>query len=424
MTSWLGSTVSDKLAEALAYETAKHHGIKPEPSLLLDVTENGSSLKVRVNMPTVSLHVLKVQGSVLIVTDGSVSVQARLSSTCKQRFQNQYSPSLSFIEKKSITSTISDITHTTLGPLNSRIQLQLSSLSISHNPLDLSATRADRITPVHTIEKIRTYLIQLQQLRQSASAAEPLAGDDDSVSALVPTDTSDIEMIEAPSNAPNAAERTTPLKRTHAQSSPNDPSSHRVVKPRIHNQDEDVIVQTGINLQQPVQLQSNESQERNRLMMLSLIQKNSGARASVSTDREQALRLGGLMSAQMAPPPVPAAGNNNVQPQVLSQPASQPTSQTFESQVPMADIPVVESAGGTTYLKNTSVVQPESRNIAARAIGSHAIITATSAATTGTLAVTIRSSSGFADHFQFTFVGYFVFQHSRIATQGSLSVND
>jgi hypothetical protein len=60
MTSWLGSTVSDKLAEALAYKTAKHHGIKPEPSLLLDVSENGSNLKVRVNMPTVSLHVLKV----------------------------------------------------------------------------------------------------------------------------------------------------------------------------------------------------------------------------------------------------------------------------------------------------------------------------------------------------------------------------
>lgn len=60
MTSWLGSTVSDKLGEALAYKTAKHDGIKPEPSLLVDVTENGSNLKVRVNMPTVSLHVLKV----------------------------------------------------------------------------------------------------------------------------------------------------------------------------------------------------------------------------------------------------------------------------------------------------------------------------------------------------------------------------
>ncbi|KAG9561736.1 hypothetical protein KCU71_g8053, partial [Aureobasidium melanogenum] len=365
MTSWLGSTVSDKLAEAFAYKTAKHHGIKPEPSLLLDVTENGSNLKVRVNMPTVSLNVLKVQGSVLTVTDGAVSIQARLSSLCKERFQNQYSPSLSFIEKKSITSTISDITHTSLGPLNSRIQLLLSSLTISHNPLDLSGTRADRITPVHTIEKIRTYLIQLQQLHQSASAAEPLTADDDTVSALVPTDTSDVDMVEAPSNAPNPAERTTSLKRPHALSSPNHSSSHRVVKPRIHIEDQDVIIQTGINLQQPIQLQSNDSQERNRL--LSLMQRNSGARASVSTDREQALRLGGLMSAQMAPPPVPAVRNSNAQPQLLSQPASQSTSQTFESQIPMADAPVVESAvesaGMDTYMKKTSVVQPESKNM-------------------------------------------------------------
>ncbi|KAG9668165.1 hypothetical protein KCU99_g8513, partial [Aureobasidium melanogenum] len=360
MTSWLASTVSDKLAEALAYKTAKHHGIKPEPSLLLDVSENGSNLKVRVNMPTVSLHVLKVQGSVLTVTDGAVSVQARLSSLCKERFQNQYSPSLSFIEKKSITSTISDITHTSLGPLNSRIQLLLSSLTISYNPLDLSGTTVDRITPVHTIEKIRTYLIQLQQLHQSASAsaAEPLTADHDTVSALVPTDTSDLDMVEAPSNAPNAAERTTPLKRPHALSSPNHPGSHRVVKPRIHNED-DVIIQTGINLQQPVQLQSNDSQELKRLLSLN----KSGARASVSTAREQALRLGGLMSAQMAPPPVPAAGNSNLQPQPLSQPASQSTSQTFESQIPMADAPVVESAGTDPYPENTSVVQPESGNV-------------------------------------------------------------
>ncbi|KAH0391971.1 hypothetical protein KCU89_g13951, partial [Aureobasidium melanogenum] len=290
--------------------------------------------------------------------------------------------------------------------------LLLSSLTISHNPLDLSGTTVDRITPVHTIEKIRTYLIQLQQLHQSASAsaAEPLTADHNTVSALVPTDTSDLDMVEAPSNAPNAAKRTTPLKRHHALSSPNHPGSHRVVKPRIHNEDQDVILQTGINLQQPVQLQSNDSQELKRLLSLN----KSGARASVSTAREQALRLGGLMSAQMAPPPVPAAGNSNVQPQPLSQPASQSTSQTFESQIPMADAPVVESAGMDTYSKTTP----------ARAIGSHTIITATSAATTRTLAVTIRSSSSFTGHLQFTSVGYFVFQYSRIATQSSPSVDD
>ncbi|KAG9711544.1 hypothetical protein KCU73_g17152, partial [Aureobasidium melanogenum] len=126
----------------------------------------------------------------------------------------------------------------------------------------------------------------------------------------------------------------------------------------------------------------------------------------------------------MAPPPVPAAGNSNVQPQTLSQPATQSTSQTFESQIPMADAPVVESAGTDPCPENTSVVQPESGNIPARAIGSHTIITATSAATTRTLAVTIRSSSSFTGHLQFTSVGYFVFQYSRIAVQSSPSVDD
>lgn len=63
MTPWLASIVSDKLGEALAYKTAKHDGIKPEPSLLLDVAENGSNLRVRLNMPSVSLHVLKVSNS-------------------------------------------------------------------------------------------------------------------------------------------------------------------------------------------------------------------------------------------------------------------------------------------------------------------------------------------------------------------------
>lgn len=63
MTSWLGDTVSDKVGEAVAYKIANRDGIKPEPSSLLDVTENGSNFKVRMNMPSVSLYVLKVSDS-------------------------------------------------------------------------------------------------------------------------------------------------------------------------------------------------------------------------------------------------------------------------------------------------------------------------------------------------------------------------
>ncbi|CAD0093791.1 unnamed protein product, partial [Aureobasidium mustum] len=359
MTSWLGDTVSDKVGEAVAYKIANRDGIKPEPSSLLDVTENGSNFKVRMNMPSVSLYVLKVQGSLLTVTDGATSMHARLSSHCRTRFQNQYSPSLSFIEKKSITSTIADINYTSIGPFNMRIQLLLSSLTISLNPMDLTDIRVVRITPLHTLPRIKEYLIQLQQFEQST--AEPPTAVDDPVSVLEPSDIEDLEMVEASPSASSAAERTVSLKRSHALSSPSHLSSHRVVKPRIHHEDEDVIVQTGINLQQPVQLQSNDSQDRSKL--LSLLHRGTGARASVTTDREQALRLGGFISAQMAPPPIPAPVNINVQPQAPSQPASQPISQTFESQVPMADIPVVESAKEDIRPKNTSIVQPESGNM-------------------------------------------------------------
>lgn len=60
MSSWLEAIVTEKLADALAYETAKHHEIKPEPELLLAVSENGSSLKFKLDLPAVELRVLKV----------------------------------------------------------------------------------------------------------------------------------------------------------------------------------------------------------------------------------------------------------------------------------------------------------------------------------------------------------------------------
>jgi hypothetical protein len=63
MTSHLEGIVIEKLRDALAYKTAKHHAVKPEPELLLTVSENGSNLKVDLSMPNVELRVLKVSRS-------------------------------------------------------------------------------------------------------------------------------------------------------------------------------------------------------------------------------------------------------------------------------------------------------------------------------------------------------------------------
>ena len=50
MASRLGTIVTENLHNALAYKTAKHHAIKPEPDLLLAVSENGSNIKVKLDM--------------------------------------------------------------------------------------------------------------------------------------------------------------------------------------------------------------------------------------------------------------------------------------------------------------------------------------------------------------------------------------
>jgi hypothetical protein len=60
MSSQLEGVVTEKLRDALAFKTAKHNAIKPEPELLLAVSENGSNLKVELNMPDVELRVLEV----------------------------------------------------------------------------------------------------------------------------------------------------------------------------------------------------------------------------------------------------------------------------------------------------------------------------------------------------------------------------
>jgi hypothetical protein len=63
MTSHLEGIVVEKLRDALAYKTAKHYAVKPEPELLLTVSENGSNLKVDLSMPNAELRVLKVSRS-------------------------------------------------------------------------------------------------------------------------------------------------------------------------------------------------------------------------------------------------------------------------------------------------------------------------------------------------------------------------
>ncbi|KAI4719313.1 hypothetical protein E4T48_04434 [Aureobasidium sp. EXF-10727] len=372
MTSWLGSAVADKLGDAVAYKTAQHNHVKPEPFLLQDVIENGSNLKVRMNMPSVSLHVLKVgvlsqarsqclrelQGQVLIITDGAVSMQARVSPHAKEQFQNQYKCSLSFVENKTITSTISDITHTTFGSPPSRVQLLLSSFTISNTTMIIDDSR---ILPIHSIDRIKVSMYRLKQSYQ------PTAESPTSIEAAIPvpnsTDNADLEMVEAPSNASDHVERTTSLKRLHSQSSPSQSSSHRLVRPRIYQDNDDVSVQTGLNLHQPVQLQSNNFQEPSRLLSL-LSSRASAARASASTDREQALRLGSRMHVQMAPPPVPAAKISNVQTQILSQPLSQPLSQNFESQIPMVDVTIPEPSARDNVSKDTSIVEPQPEIVA------------------------------------------------------------
>jgi hypothetical protein len=60
MASRLGTIVTENLDNALVYKTAKHNAIKPEPDLLLAVSENGSNMKVKLDIPAVELHVLKV----------------------------------------------------------------------------------------------------------------------------------------------------------------------------------------------------------------------------------------------------------------------------------------------------------------------------------------------------------------------------
>jgi hypothetical protein len=282
-------------------------------------------------------------------------MRARVTIQAKDQFQKQSSSPLSSLKTKSITATVSGITHTHLGPRPDRIQLLLSSLAISST----SYHNGSNIKPIHQVDQIKAFLDQLQQLHQPATT--PLPRESTAVPATVPTaNDSDIEMTEPPSNRVNAVERTTPLKRPHSQSSPTRPSSHRSVRPRTYNDDEDIIIQTGLNLNQPIQLQSNIFRDKERLLNL-ISNKAPSVRSSTSTDLEQALRLG--MSAQMAPPPKPATKISDFQTQPPLQADSQPLSQVFESQIPLMDVPVSVKVAGGPYPKDIVGIQSESLDI-------------------------------------------------------------
>jgi hypothetical protein len=282
-------------------------------------------------------------------------MRARATVQAKDQFQNQYSSLLSSLTTRTITSTISGVIHTRLGPRHDRVQLLLSSLAISKAPYDCASS----IRPIHEVGEIKAFLDQLQQLHQPAVTPAPV---ENAVAPTVSVEDTNVEMTESLPDHVQAAERSTPLKRPHSQSSPNPSSSHRLVRPRIHNDDEDVIVQTGLNLNQPIQLQPSNSLERSRQLSL-LLNKGPSVRASTSTDREQALRLASLMAAQMAPPPIPAIRNSDSQAQAPSQADLQFLSQSFESQIPLAEVQVPEQAAGGALPKSTAGAQLEPKDI-------------------------------------------------------------
>ncbi|THY55058.1 hypothetical protein D6C99_03291 [Aureobasidium pullulans] len=343
--SWLDRVVANHLGEALDWRNTKRN-VKTEPgtepSQHSQYTDNGSSLKVRVSIPSAVLQVLKVQGQILTLTDGVVSIQARVSSNTSQRFVNQHSAPISSILNKSITVSSCDITATHLGPPASRVQLIVLGFAISPASLDLSDVST--VTPIHQFSAVRDFLQRLHQL--SNPPAERAAPTPAPRPALVPTEESpDVEMSDGTAES---AEKVNPMKRP--RSSPTRSSSHRSVRPRIHEGDDDVMIQKGVNLQQPVQASANSVHHGDLLRnLLSRNRVPSTGRASASTAIEQALRLGTGMSEQMGPPPVPAAKTKNVQTQARSPSQSQSLSQDFQSQIPMpepaASEPVISDTG-------------------------------------------------------------------------------
>ncbi|KAI5268217.1 hypothetical protein E4T47_07790 [Aureobasidium subglaciale] len=349
--SWLAGIVAEKLTNALAWQDARLKGVKYEFDAS-HFSDNGSNLKVQVNMASGSLHVLKVQGSTLILTDGTVSLPAKFSTATRTQFENQYACRFASIESKSIISQPFAIVATHLGPPASRIQLVVFNLSLSDIPLDPSDIRD--IVPFHHVPVVQEFLKRQHEVHKKAEEPAPTTG---SAPAVVVTEYTDVDMVEAPFTSEKTAERATPLKRPLPSASPSRSSSHRSVRPRTYNEDDDVMIQTGLNLQQPVQLPSNSPQQR--VQLLDALRKTTGVKASTALD--QALRLGGVVSAPMAPPPLPTPVNAQVQP--FLQPESQSPSQNFESQIPLAESAVSDPVTGDIDMGGTSVPRPGAKVI-------------------------------------------------------------
>ena len=275
-------------------------------------------------------------------------MRARVTAKARDDFQKQYSSLLSSVETRSITSTISGITYTHLIDNARRVQLLLSSLAISNAPCN----NLSQITPIHEVYQIRSYLEQLQQLNQPPNTP---AFVQETILPSTPNDNTHVEVTEPPRDRVEVVERSTPVKRPYSPSSSNRSSSHRLVRRRMHNDDGDIIVQTGLNLHQPVQLQPSASREHERLLSL-LSSRGQSLRASSSADREQALRLISGVSAQMAPPPIPATRIGHLRAQAPSQVDSQSLSQDFQSQIPLAEMPAPGPAESDVSPKGDAAV--------------------------------------------------------------------
>ena len=282
-------------------------------------------------------------------------MRARVTAKARNEFQTQYSSLLSSVETKTITSIISAITHTHRTHVTLRIQLLLSSLTIS----SASCNNVSRIVPIHEVDQIKTFLDRLQNLHLPANTAAPA---EDVVPPSVSVADTDVDMTETLPDPVETLERSTPLKRSHSPSSSNQSGSHRLIRRRMHNDDEDVTIQTGVNLQQPVQLQPSASRQSDKLLSL-LSSRSQSMRASTLADREQALRLVSGMSAQMAPPPIPATRNSGFQTQAPSQVDSQVFSQGFQSQIPLAEVSAPEATESGAPPKGDAAVHFEPKEI-------------------------------------------------------------
>lgn len=248
------------------------------------------------------------------LTDGAVSIQAKLSKVALDRFENQYSRPLTSVVGKAVDLTSFEITATHLGPSVAKVQLLIygwTTLNSSTVPL---VSQQIKPLPIHQHPDVQVFLQQLAHFREP-TVSEPLPATDHEPA---PTETSTslrwkgkAPVRPAVSNDEATDEsllvqpdkRTTPKKRSHSAISPTRPSSHRSVRVRTGSGDDEVIVQSGVNLYPPKQIVVNAPQGSSKI--LELFAKNRTSGANMSDSHEKALRLVGMSSEQMLPPSVP-----------------------------------------------------------------------------------------------------------------------